>query len=86
MGNVLFLRGRRRLHEFDHGVDGESLGGVQQELPSLESVTTRKGIPNRSSSQAVSREPWSSGRVSSTHTWDTLPASKPAVITPTAVP
>ena len=41
--------------------------------PALESVTSRKGMPSFFSSQAVSRAPWSKGRVSSTHTCATRP-------------
>ena len=44
------------------------------------------GIPARPSSQAVSRAPWSSGRVSSTHTSASRPRSQAAASTPPAVP
>ena len=50
------------------------------------SATTVHGIPRRSSSQAVSRAPWRTGRVSSTHTVGARPASCAARMTPTAVP
>ena len=39
------------------------------------SAITENGMPSRSSSQAVSREPWSSGRVSVTQTCSTRPRS-----------
>ncbi len=44
------------------------------------------GTPRRDSSQAVSRAPCRRGRVSSTYTWRTRPASKPRRMTPRAVP
>ena len=44
--------------------------------PALESAITRWGIPARPSSHAVSRAPWSSGRVSSTHTCASRPRSQ----------
>src|SRR5207245_2608599 len=44
------------------------------------------GIPSRAHSQAVSREPCITGRVSSTHTRSTLPWAWAARITPSAVP
>ena len=43
-------------------------------------------MPRRWSSQAVSRDPWSSGRVSSAKTWIGLPCSWAAKITARAVP
>ena len=45
-------------------------------------MTSLCGMPSRPSSQAVSRAPWSSGRVSSTQTIATLPAAHEAWITP----
>ena len=51
-----------------------------------ESTMTACGIPTASSSNAVKRAPWSSGRVSSTHTCDTPPRSAAARIAPTAEP
>src|SRR5439155_101206 len=44
------------------------------------------GSPSRAHSQAVSREPCITGRVSSTHTRSTLPWAWAARITPSAVP
>ena len=44
------------------------------------------GTPRRCSSQAVSRDPWSSGRVSSAKTWTALPCSWAAKMTARAVP
>ncbi len=43
-------------------------------------------MPSWSSSQAVSRDPCSSGRVSSAMTWARAPRSRSARITPSAVP
>ena len=43
-------------------------------------------MPRRSSSHAVSREPWSQGRVSVQKTWSPLPSSQAVRITPRAVP
>ena len=43
-------------------------------------------MPSASSSHAVSRAPWSSGRVSSTHTCATSPSSHAARIAPSAEP
>ena len=50
--------------------------------PAAESAITEYGIPNCSSSHAVSRAPWSSGRVSFTQTCPTSAARS----TPSAVP
>ena len=50
------------------------------------SAMTVTGTPARASSQLVSREPWSNGRVSSANTCTTLPCSAAARITPSAVP
>ena len=47
---------------------------------------TGAAIPRRSSSQAVSREPCSTGRVSSTHTLGARPRSAAARTIPRAVP
>ena len=51
-----------------------------------ESTITAFGMPAVSSSQAVSRAPWSSGRVSSTQTWASRPRSHAARSAPTALP
>jgi hypothetical protein len=50
------------------------------------SALSRCGIPARTHSHAVSREPCITGRVSSTHTSATLPWAWAARITPSAVP
>ena len=50
------------------------------------STITECGMPSCSSSQAVSLLPWRSGRVSSTQTCSTRPASAAARIAPTAEP
>ncbi len=54
--------------------------------PAPASATTGRGCPARSSSHAVSRAPWSSGRVSSTQTCSSRPCSQAERSTPTAVP
>ena len=43
-------------------------------------------MPSRTSSQAVSRAPWSQGRVSSAYTRVTRPAAAALRTTPRAVP
>ena len=52
----------------------------------ITSATSRNGMPSRASSHAVSRAPWSTGRVSSTQTLGSRPCSCAARITPIAVP
>ena len=68
----------------EHDVDSRpaSMSGRTAAL----SAITAKGMPRRSSSQAVSLEPWMSGRVSVTHTCSTSPRSQPSRIAPSAVP
>ena len=52
----------------------------------MESVISVPGTPAFCSSQAVSRAPWRSGRVSSTSTLMFLPCRWAAMMTPRAVP
>ena len=54
--------------------------------PAIASAMSVYGMPSRSSSQAVSRAPCSSGRVSSTTTRTVGSAAKAARTTPSAVP
>ena len=55
-------------------------------LPAAESATTVCGMPSASSSHAVSRAPWSSGRVSSTSTCCSNPRAHASRSAPSAVP
>src|SRR5262249_45740004 len=54
--------------------------------PAMLSEITVVGMLSFINSQAVRREPWRNGRVSSAYTWIFLPCSTAARITPSAVP
>ena len=59
---------------------------ARNSAPSMPSVTIVYGTPSRLSSQAVSRAPWRSGRVSFTQTWIPWPRACARWMTPRALP